>query len=420
MKTWIWLICLTAVAVTAETPQEDPALELLNYFRDPEPHITLKPKLTTADRIKGHGYPAETHQTITEDGYIITMFRIPYSHKLQNQDKYRPIVLIQHGLFSSSDGWMLNGPNDGIGFNLADAGYDVWFGNARGNTYNRHHVSRSINHPYFWRFSWHEIGHYDIAAMIDYALARNGQGQESIHYIGHSQGTTVYFTLMSTRPEYNGKIKTAHMLAPVAYMSNMEDKLVKTLAPYLGHHNVYSALFNDQEFLPHNELFTKLAYNACAPGSRVHGLCNSIGYMLEGPETNSNTSVFPILAETHPAGCSTNQICHYMQEQQSGCFCLYDFGVAKNLDVYGHPLPPAYPVELITSLVHLWYSDNDDLAAVEDVERLAQKLPNKVMHHMEDPTWAHGDFSTHKEVKKYINDPIIDIMEAYEKDLLNV
>ncbi|XP_075145576.1 lipase 3-like [Haematobia irritans] len=408
-------MCLVAITLAAE---KDPALELLNYFHDPEAQITLRPKATTADRIAGHGYPVETHQITTEDGYIITMFRIPYSHKLGNQNEYRPIVLLQHGLYSSSDAWMLTGPNDGIGFNLVDAGFDVWFGNARGTTYGRHHKTRSVNHPYFWRFSWHEIGYYDIAAMIDYALATNGQDQKSIHYVGHSQGTTVFFTLMSTRPEYNEKIKTAHMMAPVAFIPNMKDKLVTTLAPYLGHHNAYSAIFNDQEFLPHNELFTKLFYNACAPEALLHGLCNSIAYMLEGTQGNSNTSVFPILAETHPAGASTNQVCHYMQEQQSGCFCHYDYGTKKNLDLYGQPTPPDYPVELITSRVHIWYSDNDKWAAVEDVERLAELLPNRVMHHMEDPTWDHVDFAVHMDAKKYINDPIIEIMQEYEKDML--
>uniref|UniRef100_A0A1I8MEF3 Lipase n=1 Tax=Musca domestica TaxID=7370 RepID=A0A1I8MEF3_MUSDO len=410
MKKYLWL----ALLVTITTIRAQPTADILRYFQDPEPNITLRPKITTADRIASHGYPAETHKVVTEDGYIVTLFRIPYSHKLQNQNAYRPIVLIQHGLFSCSDAWMGVGPDDGIGFNLADAGYDVWFGNARGTTYGRNHTSRSTNHPYFWRFSWHEIGHYDIAAMIDYALATNGQGQKAIHYVGHSQGTTVFFALMSSRPEYNEKIKTAHMLAPVAFMSNMSDKLVRTLAPYLGHHNTYSAFFDSQEFIPHNDLFSKLLYNACAPHSKLNSLCSSIAYMVEGPESNVNMTALPIMVESHPAGASTNQICHYMQEQQSGRFCLYDHGPKRNMEMYGQITPPDYPLELISSQVHLWYSDNDDMAAVVDVERLAEKLPNRVMHHMEDPTWAHGDFAMHIEVKKFVSDPIVEIMNNYE------
>lgn len=123
------------------------------------------------------------------------------------------------------------------------------------------------------------------------------------------------------------------------------------------------------------------------------------------------------MIETHPSGASTNQICHYMQEQQSGCFCLYDYGEAKNLRLYGQPTAPDYPVEKITSEMHLWYADSDTMAAVEDVEHLAEMLPNKQMHHMEDTAWTHRDFALHMEVKKYVNDPIIEIMNQYEQNL---
>lgn len=121
--------------------------------------------------------------------------------------------------------------------------------------------------------------------------------------------------------------------------------------------------------------------------------------------------------ENHPSGASTSQVCHYLQEQQSDCFCQYDYGVAKNLRLYGQPTPPDYPLEKITSEVHLWYSDNDDMAAIVDVERLAELLPNKEMHHMEDPNWTHRDFAVHLEIRKYVNDPIIAIMDKYEQNM---
>jgi len=122
----------------------------------------------------------------------------------------------------------------------------------------------------------------------------------------------------------------------------------------------------------------------------------------------------PEAMATHPAGCSTDQMLHYLQGQQSGYFRQYDHGTKKNLQVYGSEEPPEYPVELISSLVHLWYADSDDLAAVEDVEEIANRLPNKVMHRMADPEWNHGDFSLNREVRKYVNEPVIAIMEEYE------
>jgi lysosomal acid lipase/cholesteryl ester hydrolase len=107
---------------------------------------------------------------------------------------------------------------------LADAGYDVWMGNARGNKNSRYHEWLSPNSEVFWDFSWHEIGQFDLPAMIDYTLGQTGQSK--LHYAGHSQGTTSFFVMASLKPEYNDKIITMHALAPVAFMSNLVSPFV--------------------------------------------------------------------------------------------------------------------------------------------------------------------------------------------------
>ncbi|KAH8310918.1 hypothetical protein KR044_003466 [Drosophila immigrans] len=389
--------------------------DFYKLYNDPEAHINIKERRTTSDRMAAHGYPAEHHHIVTEDGYIVGVFRIPYSHKLQNQNQKRPIVLIQHGLTSSSDGWVLNGPDDALPYLLADAGFDVWLGNGRGNTYSRNHTTLSPEHPYFWRFSWHEIGYYDIAAMIDHALKTNGQGQKSIHYVGHSQGTTVFFTLMSSRPEYNEKIKTAHMFAPIAIMTNLENEFVRSVAPYLGQRNAYSLLFSNQEFIPYNDFLLALLFNFCEPDQMLRPTCDRVMDKLHA-DGRVNFTAMPEQLATHPAGCSTNQMTHYLQEQQSGHFRQYDHGAARNFEVYGSESPPDYPVEKITSKVYLWYGFSDELAAVEDVEALAARLPNNEKRAMQDPLWNHGDFALNMEVRKYLNEPVIEIMLKFEKE----
>lgn len=106
----------------------------------------------------------------------------------------------------------------------------MWMGNARGNTYSRHHASIKPTQSSFWQFSWHEIGYYDLPAMIDYILKETGVA--NIQYIGFSQGTTAFWVMASMRPEYNNKISAMHALAPIAFISHIRSPLIKTLGPF--------------------------------------------------------------------------------------------------------------------------------------------------------------------------------------------
>lgn len=218
----------------------------------------------------------------------MNIFRIPYSPKLNNENARKPVVFLQHGLFSCSDCFLLNGPDDSIAFNLADNGFDVWLGNARGNIYSRNNTKISINHPYFWSFSWHEIGNIDIPEMIDYIL--NKTGETKLHYIGHSQGNTVFFVMTSTRPEYNEKIKTAHMLAPPIFMGNVTDGLVVGLAPYVGTPGTGANILGDQQFIPHNPVVQRLLDTACGGNPTFPKYCETLFLLYAGSE-NRNLNV---------------------------------------------------------------------------------------------------------------------------------
>lgn len=67
------------------------------------------------------------------------MFRIPYGRNGTKVNS-RPI-LINHGLMQSAGDFLILGPQKGLGFILADNGYDVWLMNVRGNIFSVNHVS---------------------------------------------------------------------------------------------------------------------------------------------------------------------------------------------------------------------------------------------------------------------------------------
>lgn len=102
-------------------------------------------------------------------------------------------------------------------------------GNTRGNKYSRNHTYLDPDNGVdFWDFSWHQMGLYDLPVMIDYVLEH--AKQESLFYIGHSQGTTAFYVMASQLPEYNDKIRAMFSLAPIAYMNHMTSPLLKIIA----------------------------------------------------------------------------------------------------------------------------------------------------------------------------------------------
>lgn len=81
---------------------------------------------------------------------------------------------MQHGLFTSSESWILNG-NKSHAFQFAKQGYDVWLGNNRGSTYSRKHISlkpddNDEDAKKYFDFSFYELAKYDLPVMIDFVL----------------------------------------------------------------------------------------------------------------------------------------------------------------------------------------------------------------------------------------------------------
>jgi len=57
--------------------------------------------------IRKAGYPVETHTVQTEDGYLLTLYRIPRQNGAP--------VLLQHGLLTSSADFLILGKDKGLG-----------------------------------------------------------------------------------------------------------------------------------------------------------------------------------------------------------------------------------------------------------------------------------------------------------------
>ncbi|CAJ0940269.1 unnamed protein product [Ranitomeya imitator] len=296
----------------------------------------------------------------------------------------KPVVFLQHGLLADGSNWVTNMANNSLGFILADAGYDVWMGNSRGNTWSRKHKTLTPDEEEFWAFSYDEMATLDLPAVINFILQKTGQ--EQIYYIGHSQGTTIGFIAFSSLPQLAKKVKMFFGLAPVATIKFSSSPLAKlSIVPEF----VIKDLFGKKEFLPQTELIKWLATHFCTHESRVN------------------------VYSTHcPSGTSVQNIIHWAQAVKSGELKSFDYGIKGNILHYNQTVPPFYTVKDMKIPTALWSGGSDWLADRKDMALLLTQVSNLV-HHKEIPDWEHLDFIWGLDAPERMYNEIIQLLKKF-------
>jgi len=349
-----------------------------------DPELTMDP----LQIINRWDYKGEEYEVITEDGYILPLYRIPHGTNEQNTTGPRPVVFLQHGLENSAADWMINLPNQSAPFLFADAGYDVWIGNFRGNTYAQRHISLTPKDHAFWAFSWSEMAKYDLPAMLKKALEVSKA--EKIYYVAHSMGTMAGFAQFSQDQALAQKIKQFYAIGPIMNMKNVKGP-VAMAAPYTKYAGIITRIFGVDQFLPNNKLQQMWAKYVC-PNPLTDLMCKNVLLMISGPNTHQiNESRVPVIDSHSPAGTSVQNILHFGQLMNTGNFQAYDYGSAKaNQKHYGTDKPPVYDVSKMDVPVAFYSSEQDWLADPLDVLGAVNSC-KKVIANVVVPNFNHMD-----------------------------
>jgi lysosomal acid lipase/cholesteryl ester hydrolase len=391
--------------------QDQLSSNLPETYEDIKIHEELREeKWTSEELILNRGYPMEIHYVETEDGYVLKLFRIPASkYETNYKHKQKEAILLIHGIFDSSDGWLCNSEDKCIPLTLVKLGYDVWLGNSRGNKHSRHHKRYSSEDKEFWNFSFHEMGLYDIPAIINHIKEIN-KYNDKIIYIGHSQGTAQLFSALTLNLDYFHKnIKLFVALGPVASVHNMTSKILLAMEKFRIDH-LFDKLSFDEVLTTDEKI--KKASSWIFPKLPI--IPSLILNMIsdDNCKESNNLEMMPVYLSHNPGGSSLKAINHFVQCLRYKKFIKYDYGTNLNKEIYGVEEPPEYELNMINDVpIALFSGAGDKLSSPKDVLWLKQQLGNNVLIHKE-YNLGHSSFLMAKDMS-WFND-VIDIMELYK------
>ncbi|XP_063163513.1 lipase member M-like isoform X2 [Candoia aspera] len=354
--------------------------------------------MNISERIRYWGYCCEEYEVLTEDGYYLSVNRIPGGTK--------SAILLMHEIGLEGSVWISNLPHQSLGFILADAGYDVWIGNSRGTFWSRRHENLTVNDPEFWNFSFHEVGIYDLTAMTEFILQKTGQ--QEIYYACHAAGCTIGMVGFSILPHLAEKIKMFFALGPAYTFHESIAPL-----PQIGRLPavLIKLIFGNKEFcLLSPPLRAFLAQKCgCTPADEVCKLVLSLlsGFNLK----NLNESRSDVYVSHFPDYTSVKNVIHWAQLIKTGLFRYFDYG-SRNIDIYNQTSPPFYRIEAMTVPVAMWSGGQDWVVRLSETAQLHSRIPNLV-YDKELPDWTHWDFIWGIDAHQHAYNELLGLMEKY-------
>lgn len=352
--------------------------------------------------IEDFGYKLEEFKVETKDGYILTLWHLVNTLPVDP----KKVVYFQPGFLCT--GWVyFKLAEKSLPFLLLPKGYDVWIGNSRGTIFSLGHKTKDSSdyNGEYWDFSMDETVYYDLPASIDFVKKKTKA--QKVHYIGHSQATTLFAMLYMHSPDYiESSITSFSSLGTVPSIThthllpiNIVDTIYKlielvrpvTKAVLLGN-TERNLLASVCKKLP---AFCKLTFEKAAS---IHGT-NRIDYK----------NMYPYLYY-YPGGTSFNTLLHWSQIHQEKKLVYYN----PDYDTSKETTKP-YNTEIIKKWnikSFIQRSDEDSFSSFTDVTEFVDMIENKsIIKLVDTPNYGHADDLAAESAVQDLFIPIVDFIE---------
>ncbi|OAA62447.1 triglyceride lipase-cholesterol [Niveomyces insectorum RCEF 264] len=366
------------------------------------------------DLCRVFGYTAEEHVFQTKDGYLLGLHRLAWRPGEEDQKVNaagphgvpKRVVYLHHGLLMNSEVWVCaTDPRRCLPFVLVERGFDVWFGNNRGNKYSKksiHHASKSTA---FWNFSVDEFAFHDIPDSIAYIL--EATGQPSLSYVGFSQGTAQAFAALAIHPRLNDQVNVFIALAPAMSPAGLSNGVVDALVK--ASPQVLYLLFGRRSILSSATLWQSILYPPLFVRVIDLGLSFLFGWRTANIAASQKLAAYPHLYSY----TSTKSVVHWFQIIRTKSFQMYDDDVQPPLALLRsaakHTKVAKYPTRNIKTPVVLLYGGSDSLV---DIAAMLRELPPRTAA-IEVPHYEHLDFLWARDVDTQVFRHVFDALDSF-------
>ncbi|RSL78852.1 hypothetical protein CEP51_007824 [Fusarium floridanum] len=358
------------------------------------------------------GYEAEEHIAQTKDGYLLGLHRLAWKKGEEGQkvnsgptSLHKKVIYMHHGLLMNSEVWVsLTDGHRCLPFELVERGYDVWLGNNRGNKYSKKSIHHSPTSLQFWDFSIDEFAFHDIPDSIAYIL--DTTQQESLSYIGFSQGTAQAFATLAIHPKLNQQVNVFIALAPAMAPAGLSNGIVDALVT--ASPSVLFLLFGRRSILSSATMWETLLYPPIFSKLIDMGLSFLFNWQTKNISASQKLAAYPHLYSF----TSTKSVVHWFQIIRNKCFQMYDDDVHQPMSVSTtskYSKVAKYPTRNIKTPIVLVYGGSDSLI---DIKVMLKELPPQTVA-TEIPHYEHLDFLWARDVDTQVFQHVFDALDSF-------